>query len=82
VDCGRLLCAGLQQEFARRTEHCDASYESFGILLIDGMCQREEAVMSAIYTSLEDIPVVGGSAGDGLRFERSWVFYDGKAHTD
>jgi len=26
--------------------------------------------------------VVGGSAGDGLRFERSWVFYDGKAHTD
>ena len=34
----------------------------------------EEAVMSAIYASLDNIPVVGGSAGDGLRFEKTWVF--------
>lgn len=82
VDCGRSCCAELLSDFARRTEHCDASHGSFGILLIDGMCQREEAVILAIYGSLEDIPVVGGSAGDGLRFERSWVFHDGEAHTD
>ena len=82
IDRGRSLCGDLHREFARRTEHCDARYDSFGLLFIDGMCQREEAVMSAIYASLEDIPVVGGSAGDGLRFERSWVFYDGRAHTD
>lgn len=82
VDQGRSLCGELHREFTRRTEHCDAGRDSFGLLFIDGMCQREEAVMSAIYNSLEDIPVVGGSAGDGLRFERSWVFYDGKAYTD
>jgi hypothetical protein len=82
IDHGRALCGELHREFTRRSEHCDAGYESFGLLFIDGMSQREEAVMSSIYASLEDIPVIGGSAGDGLRFERSWVFYDGKAHTD
>ena len=55
---------------------------SFGLLLIDGLCRREEAVMSAIYASLDNIPVVGGSAGDGIRFEKTWVFYDGQAHSD
>nr|WP_312016992.1 FIST N-terminal domain-containing protein [Bradyrhizobium jicamae] len=82
VDRGRAICTELQQEFAERTEQCAASDESFGLLFIDGMCQREETIMSAIYTSLEDIPIVGGSAGDGLRFEKSWVFHGGKALTD
>ncbi|MEW6395195.1 MAG: FIST N-terminal domain-containing protein [Pseudomonadota bacterium] len=82
VDCGRSLCGDLLKDFAQRTEHCDAEYESFGLLFIDGMCRREEAVMSAIYASLEDIPVVGGSAGDGMRFEKTWIFYNGAAHTD
>ena len=35
-------------------EHC------FGLLLIDGMCRREEAVISALYSALDVIPVVGG----------------------
>jgi hypothetical protein len=82
VDRGRAVCSELQQEFGRRTEHCGGDEEAFGFLFIDGMCQREEALISAIYTSLEDIPVVGGSAGDGLRFEKSWVFYGGQAHAD
>jgi len=82
VDQGRSVCASLLQEFTRSTEGCDASEGSFGLLLIDGMCLREEAVMSAIYTALEDIPVVGGSAGDRLRFDKSWIFYDGEAHSD
>jgi hypothetical protein len=81
VDHGRSLCGSLHQEFAQRTVNCDPDHESFGLLFIDGMCQREESVMSAIYASLGIFPLLG-SAGDGLRFERSWVFYDGKAHTD
>lgn len=82
VDRGRSICTELQQEFAQRTEQCDPADESFGLLFIDGMCQREETIMSAIYASLGDIPIVGGSAGDGLRFEKSWVFHNGKAYTD
>ena len=82
VDQGRSACGQLHHEFMSRTANCDATQESFGLLLIDGMCQREEAVMSAIYGSLEDIPVVGGSAGDGLQFDKSWIFCDGQAHSD
>ena len=82
VDRGRSVCSELQQEFGIRTERCGCDEEAFGFLFIDGLCQREEALMSAIYASLEDIPVVGGSAGDGLRFDRSWIFYGGQAHSD
>lgn len=82
VDRGRSICTELQREFVQRTEHCEPGQESFALLLIDGMCQREETIMSAIYASLEDIPIVGGSAGDGMRFEKSWIFHGGSAHTD
>ncbi|WMT73380.1 FIST N-terminal domain-containing protein [Bradyrhizobium sp. Ash2021] len=81
VEEGRSLGTELRQELARCAPEIP-DQNSFGLLLIDGLCQREEAVMSSIYASLDDIPVVGGSAGDGLRFEKTWVFYDGQAHTD
>ena len=81
VEDGRRFGTELRQELTRCAPEA-AGQNSFGILLIDGLCQREEAVMSAIYASLDNIPVVGGSAGDGLRFEKTWVFYQGQAHTD
>ena len=54
----------------------------FGILLVDGLCRREEAVVTALQMALDEIPIVGGSAGDGLRFERTFVIHGGKAYTD
>jgi hypothetical protein len=54
----------------------------FGILLVDGMCRREEAVVSALQMALDEVPIVGGSAGDGLRFERTFVIHGGRAYTD
>lgn len=80
VDEGRRLGNQLRQELLRHGGGDDGGV--FGLVLIDGMCQREEAIMSAVYASLDNVPLVGGSAGDGLRFERTWVFHDGKAHTD
>jgi hypothetical protein len=81
VEEGRRIGNELRQKLLRRDPEADGE-RCFGLVLIDGMCSREEAIMSAIYASLDDIPMVGGSAGDGLRFERTWVFFDGKAHTD
>ena len=57
-------------------EHC------FGLLLIDGLCRREEAVISALYSALDDIPVVGGSAGDSMNFEKTWLIRDGAIFRD
>lgn len=81
VEDGRRIGSELRQELLRGESEIDGS-RSFGLVLIDGMCRREEAVMSAIYASLDSIPIVGGSAGDGLRFEKTWVLFDGEAHTD
>ena len=50
VDHGRSVCSELHQDFTRRTEERDCGEDAFGFLFIDGMCQREEALMSAIYT--------------------------------
>ncbi|WP_322868308.1 FIST N-terminal domain-containing protein [Bradyrhizobium ottawaense] len=81
VEDGRRIGSELRHELLRATSEVSGR-NPFGLVLIDGMCRREEAVMSALYASLDNIPIVGGSAGDGLRFERTWVFFDGKAHTD
>ena len=81
VEDGRRIGGELRHELLRATPQVDRG-NPFGLVLIDGLCRREEAVMSAIYASLDDIPVVGGSAGDGMRFEKTWVFCDGKAHTN
>jgi hypothetical protein len=81
VEDGRRIGGELRHELLRVTPQVDRG-NPFGLVLIDGLCRREEAVMSAIYASLDDIPVVGGSAGDGMRFEKTWVFFDGKAHTN
>jgi hypothetical protein len=81
VEEGRQTVSELRQELLR----CDPGTDderSFGLVLIDGMCKREEAIMSSIYASLDNIPVVGGSAGDGLRFEKTWIFFEGRAYPD
>jgi hypothetical protein len=53
---------------------------TFGVLLIDGVSQREDAVTRTLYNSLPDIPTIGGSTGDDLTFDRTWVFYQGQFH--
>lgn len=49
----------------------------FGVLFIDGLSRAEEGVTSALYWSLGDIPLIGGSAGDDLRFEKTTQILDG-----
>jgi hypothetical protein len=55
---------------------------SFGLLLIDGLSMREEAVTRALQSALGKLPIVGGSAGDGVNFDRTHVYFEGRFHTD
>ena len=55
---------------------------TFAFLLIDGLCKREEVVLSAISSALGDIPLFGGSSSGGLTFQRSYVFDNGRFETD
>ena len=46
----------------------------FGVILIDGMSLAEERVMALLHGASNGLPIVGGSAGDGLRFCKTLVF--------
>jgi hypothetical protein len=78
---GRALAHNMRAEMAARDGKIE-SEQLFGLLLVDGLSRREEAVISSIASALDDIPVVGGSAGDQLRFEKTWIICNGKAHQD
>ncbi|GEO84728.1 MULTISPECIES: nitric oxide-sensing protein NosP [Alphaproteobacteria] len=55
---------------------------SFALLLIDGLSVREEPVTHVLQSALGSLPLVGGSAGDGLKFGRTQVYFDGAFHSD
>lgn len=44
----------------------------FALNLIDGLSYSEEPVTVAIDRGLDGIPLIGGSAGDNLRFNKTW----------
>ena len=60
----------------------DESRKSFGLVLIDGLSRAEERVAGALAHALKDIPFAGGSAGDDLRFEETFVACDGVVAQD
>jgi hypothetical protein len=57
-------------------------WRTFGLLLVDGLSFREEQLISAIGNTLNGIPIVGGSAGDGFKFRNSFIFHDGEFVAD
>jgi hypothetical protein len=55
---------------------------SFAFLLIDGLSVREESVARALQNALGKLSLVGGSAGDGLNFGKTYLYIDGSFQTD
>lgn len=54
----------------------------FAFLLIDGLSQREDQLVTALRLGLGTIPLFGGSAGDGLDFRETFVLADGQFHSN
>ena len=52
-----------------------------GLILIDGLSLAEEAVMETL-GDLTDVSFVGGSAGDDLKFSKTYVFANGKDYAN
>ncbi|WP_027061530.1 FIST signal transduction protein [Mesorhizobium loti] len=55
---------------------------TFALCFIDGLSYAEEAVSSAIHWRLDDIPLLGGSAGDDLKFETTRLISNGRVTSD
>lgn len=52
-----------------------------GIILIDGLSGKEELVMDRI-GDFTNVNFIGGSAGDDLKFAKTFVFANGKSYND
>lgn len=50
----------------------------FGFLLVDGLSVREDELASALARGLGPVPLFGGSAGDGTRFDATFVLHEGR----
>lgn len=55
----------------------DTGMAQFGLLLIDGTSGSEELVTATVDATLPDLLVLGGSAGDGLRFGQTRLAMNG-----
>jgi len=75
------VAQALRQRLTDSAPAADTS-NSFALLLVDGLSFREEPVTRALQNGLGDLTLIGGSAGDDLKFEHSWVFHQGAFHRD
>lgn len=71
----------VMQELEAKTPFASVS-NCFGFMLIDGLSGKEEPVAYTLQTELGKIPLIGGSAGDGLQLSGTYVFFNGEFHAD
>ncbi|WP_246542647.1 FIST N-terminal domain-containing protein [Paludibacterium yongneupense] len=70
----------LRQELETRAPWVQ-SVNTLALQLIDGLSVKEEIVTRTVQNALGAVFMVGGSAGDGMRFQRTHVFCDGEFHS-
>ncbi|MFK7754674.1 MAG: FIST N-terminal domain-containing protein [Sedimentitalea sp.] len=54
----------------------------FAFLVVDGLSLAEDALTATISPALRDMPIFGGSAGDGTDFRRTLVSLNGNVASD
>ena len=74
------VLASLRRLHPNTTTNSLIAKSTFGMLLIDGMSKQEELVVSTLNSAIDPIALFGGSAGDGLNFSSTKVFYNGEFH--
>jgi hypothetical protein len=51
---------------------------AFALMLIDGLSNSEETLVASIHWALDDVQLIGGSAGDALAFHRTALIHQGQ----
>lgn len=64
----------------RDSRHLGDKINHVALFLVDGMSHREELLTMTIQDALGDIPLIGGSSGDGLAFRETAIFQGGRFH--
>jgi len=73
---GRALARDLVDRLDERSPAIDRRGR-FAFMLVDGASVREEPIAHAFQEGLGDVSLIGGSAGNGLRFGSTYVYVDG-----
>lgn len=71
--------AAMAQRHAQKFQRT-ARWNRLGLIFADGLCKQEDILISTLETVIGDMPIFGGSAGDGLRFEQAYVLHKGKSY--
>jgi len=81
IATGQAFAQALLQKLESQAPQANTD-NSFALLLIDGLSVREEPVTRALQRALGKLPLIGGSAGDGLNFGNTHVYFEGHFHAD
>lgn len=72
------LLQEIRNDFERKRRYRDHGLEDCcGILLVDGLCLKEENLVAGLHGRFEPMRIIGGSAGDDFVFTETHVFGDG-----
>jgi len=66
----------LKSQVTAQSERLDKD-NVFALLLVDGLSNIEESIVAAIHWAIDDIQLIGGSAGDGLAFRQTALIHNG-----
>ncbi|MBP0484696.1 FIST N-terminal domain-containing protein [Sagittula salina] len=74
--------AGIADTMARANSRFihTAGWNRLALVFADGLSKQEDLLASVLESVLEGVPVFGGSAGDGLAFERTLILHNGTFH--
>jgi hypothetical protein len=64
----------------RDSRHLGDKVNHVALFLVDGLSHREELLTMTMQDALGDIPLIGGSSGDGLAFRETAIFEGGRFH--
>ncbi len=53
----------------------------FALMLVDGLSNAEERLVASVHWAIDDVQLIGGSAGDGLSFNRTSLIHNGRVVT-
>lgn len=70
------LVKSIQEKLAQSRKNRPEA-DAFGLLLIDGLSIMEEQVVAILANAIEPVPIVGGSAGDDFKLEKTHIYHDG-----
>jgi hypothetical protein len=62
----------------RDSRHLGEKVNHVALFLVDGLSHREELLTMTVQDALGDIPLIGGSSGDGMMFRETAIFEGGR----